>query len=176
MSQNEEDCRLPYASPTVTLFEPLDEGFLIAFGTERSVRDEAAKAIAALDPWQRFWIPEEHAWWIADDAISRVARGVPALAEALAARHQRPIDIADEATTRTRWKTWSRLRQGFMPPQVREACARLGVGQDVTPQQVQAARRKLARSFHPDAGGATEKMAQINAAADTVMEWLSQER
>ncbi len=167
---------MPYASPTVTLFEPLDEGFLVAFGTERSVRGEAAKAIAALDPWQRFWVPDEHAWWIADDAISRVARRVPALAEALAAWHQRPIDISDYATTGSRWKTWTRLRQGFMPPQVREACARLGVAQDVTPEEVHAVRRRLARSNHPDAGGANDEMAQINAAADIVAAWLSQER
>jgi hypothetical protein len=167
---------LPYASPTVTLFEPLDEGFLVAFGSERSGGGEAAKAVAALDPWQRFWIPEERAWWIADDAISRVARRVPALAEVLAAWHQRPINIADYATLGSRWKTWTHLRQRFMPPRVREACARLSLSGDVTPALVQGARRRLARNFHPDAGGANDEMAQINAAADTVMEWLSQPR
>ncbi len=167
---------LPYANPAiVTLFEPLEEGFLVAFGPERGAGGDAHQAIASLDPWQRFWIPEEHAWWIADDAISRLARSVPSLAEALAAWHQRPIHIADFASTSERWKTWTRLRRGFMPPQVRAACARLGLGQDVTPPQVRAARRRLARDFHPDAGGAHEAMARINADVDTVLDWLKQQ-
>lgn len=167
---------MPYASPVITLFEPLEEGFLVAFDAGPSAPSEAAKAIAALDPWQRFWIPEERAWWIADDAISRVARRVPALAEALAAWHARPIDIADYANTGSRWRTWTRLRQQFMPLEVRAVCNRLGLGSDVTVEQVQLARRRLARSNHPDTGGADAAMAQINAAADTVLEWLKRER
>lgn len=166
---------MPFASPTVTLFEPLEEGFLVAFDTDPRATREAASAIASLDPWQRFWIPEEHAWWIADDAISRVARRVPALAEALAAWHQRPIDVADYAGAGGRWKAWSRVRQRYMPPKVRNACTRLGVPPDTTAEQVQMARRTLARRHHPDAGGAGTAMAEVNAAADIVLDWLKRE-
>ena len=162
------------SGPVLTVFEPLEGGYLVAFGAERQALSEAATAVAALDPWQRCWIAEERVWWIADDAITRLARRLPALADALAAWHRRPLDVSDYLSPGGPWAAWSRPRSRFIPPHVRAACDRLGLARNATPEQVQAARRRLARSYHPDAGGADDDMAQINAAADTVMDWLKQ--
>ncbi len=55
-----------------------------------------------------------------------------------------------------------------------EACRELGLGSpdSVTIEEVNQARKKLARKHHPDRGGSTEKMGRINNAADVVLEYL----
>jgi hypothetical protein len=165
---------MPFASPTVTVFEPLDEGYLVAFGAEPGALSETVKAIVALDPWQRRWIAQERAWWIADDAITRLARRLPALSDALAAWHRRPFDLDDYLASGI-WSAQSSLRRRLaLPPYVRAAYDRLGLTISATAEQVQTARRALARRHHPDAGGGHEAMAAINAAADTIVDWLVQ--
>jgi len=49
----------------------------------------------------------------------------------------------------------------------------LGVGPDASPDEVRSARRRLAAEFHPDHGGDTVRMGEINAAFDVVIEQLS---
>ena len=51
--------------------------------------------------------------------------------------------------------------------------AELGLPPSATPDEVAAAYRRLAKAFHPDRGGAEERMAQINAAYDLLRaaEW-----
>ena len=44
----------------------------------------------------------------------------------------------------------------------------LGVKKDATPEEIKAAKRKLARKHHPDKGGNVESMALINRAADVL--------
>ena len=40
----------------------------------------------------------------------------------------------------------------------------LGVARDATPEQIKKAYRKLAREYHPDAGGDEEKFKDVNEA------------
>ena len=49
----------------------------------------------------------------------------------------------------------------------------LGVGPDASPDEVRAARRRLAAEFHPDHGGDNARMGEINAAFDLVIAQLS---
>ena len=49
-----------------------------------------------------------------------------------------------------------------------DAAAILGVAQDATAEEVQAAYRRLARRTHPDSGGTTGLAAQLNAARDAM--------
>ncbi len=48
----------------------------------------------------------------------------------------------------------------------------LGVSPDATPDEVRSARRRLAAEFHPDHGGDTVRMGEINAAFDVVITQL----
>jgi hypothetical protein len=45
----------------------------------------------------------------------------------------------------------------------------LGVNRESTPHEIVAARRILAREFHPDRGGDPQHMALVNLAFDTIM-------
>ena len=49
----------------------------------------------------------------------------------------------------------------------------LGIGADASPDEVRSARRRLAAEFHPDHGGDTVRMGEINAAFDVVIAQLS---
>ena len=50
----------------------------------------------------------------------------------------------------------------------------LGVTSDASPEQIRAARRALARTHHPDAGGDPARMKQINEAAGQALRLLAQ--
>lgn len=50
----------------------------------------------------------------------------------------------------------------------------LGVGRDATIDEVRSARRRLAAQFHPDHGGDSIRMGEINVAFDTVIAQLMQ--
>jgi hypothetical protein len=160
----------------IRMFKAVADGYLLAFATEGAGREtkaaekEAAVAIAALNPWQRRWLLQEHAWWIADDAITLLARRLPILSELLEQWLRRPIG-ADSSS-------WSYLMgsgmcsASLMPPAVVEAYCRLGLAPGAPDWQVLAARRQLARRHHPDRGGELARMMAINSATDTVREWL----
>lgn len=45
----------------------------------------------------------------------------------------------------------------------------LGLGGDATPDQIRAARRRLAKAHHPDHGGDAEQMQMINEAAEAAL-------
>jgi hypothetical protein len=49
----------------------------------------------------------------------------------------------------------------------------LGVSPDSSPEEVRSARRRLAAEFHPDHGGDTVRMGEINAAFDVVIAQLA---
>lgn len=158
----------------VTLFASTDDGYLIAFAASQAVRRIVAQAIISLDPWQRVWIPELHAWWISDDAISRLARWLPSVADALAAWHARPVDVSDEVR-RIQAEALNRARRKVVvPPEIAEAYASLGLQPGASAEEVAAARRVLARQHHPDTGGDHTRMVAINSAADKVTKWLVQ--
>lgn len=52
----------------------------------------------------------------------------------------------------------------------------LGLGPDADADDVRAARRRLARQVHPDAGGDTAAMASINVAAARALDELAERR
>jgi hypothetical protein len=177
--KEEEDKENAYMSETglrIRMFKPVADGYLLAFAIEGAGRDtiaaekEGALAIAALNPWQRRWLLQENAWWIADDAITLLARRLPVFSELLEQWLRRPPE-ADGSY-------WSYLLDSSMysapliPPAVAEAYGQLGLRPGAPAGQVLAARRQLARSHHPDRGGELARMTAINSATDTVRDWL----
>jgi hypothetical protein len=158
------------------MFKAVADGYLLAFAVDGSRREtmttekEAAQAIAALNPWQRRWLLQEHAWWIADDAITLLARRLPILSELLEQWLRRPPGVDNSS--------WSYLLDGdiyagqFIPPAVAEAYGQLGLPPGAPAGEVLAARRELARRHHPDRGGELARMTAINSATDTVKDWL----
>lgn len=145
-------------------FAALGEGYLIAFVGSRRALYEAARIVRGLDPWQRSRVAQGRAWWIAEDAISLLARRIPAVGEAFARWRERPLDAGDGLGE---W--WRGL---LLPGEVAAAYAELELPAGAPAEAVKAARRRLARRHHPDAGGEHEAMAAVNAAADTVAAWL----
>lgn len=146
-------------------FEAFGEGYLIAFAGSRHALYDAARVVRGLDPWQRCRVAEGRAWWIAEDAISLLARRLPAVAEAFARWRERPIGAV--------YGTGELWRSLVLPPEVAAAYMALGLSPGASAGAVKAARRRLARRHHPDAGGEHAAMATVNAAADTVAAWLA---
>lgn len=71
---------------------------------------------------------------------------------------------------------WMLVQQGQAPrapPSPRmgreEARRVLGVGPDATPEQIQAAHRRLVTKVHPDQGGSAELASRVNAARDVLL-------
>jgi hypothetical protein len=156
----------------ITHFEAVEGGYLLALEASGDALDTAYHAIVWLDPWQRHWIQEERAWWIADDAITLLARRLPAVAEALASWHLRPpeplVFLGEDG-----WPV-RRRRIIHIPADVVAAYGTLGLAPGSPASAVRAARRALARREHPDAGGRHDAMVAINTATDIVLCWLSQ--
>lgn len=149
----------------VTGFAAWGEGYLIAFAGSRRALYEAARLVRGLDPWQRCRVAEGRAWWIAEDAISLLARRLLVVGVAFERWRERPFGADDGLGDLRRSLT--------LPGEVAAAYARLGLPAGASREAVKAARRRLARAHHPDAGGAHEQMAAVNAAADTVAAWLA---
>jgi len=158
----------------VLLFEAVEDGFLIAFAGGGNVYFPARRVVAGLDPWQRRWIAEERIWWISQDAISRVARRVPALAEALEQWHQRSPRIEDDVTNFYASIRPRTQRRVFIPREIEAAYRVLNLQPGASAEDVTVARRALARQYHPDAGGGHAMMVSINLAADSILRWLRQ--
>jgi len=159
---------------SITLFEEVEDGYLVGFAARGSMLARALRAILCLDPWQRRWIPAERAWWISQDAITLLARHLPSLGETLEAWRRRPDDLAAYIAGGT-WNARPR-RVIILPPEVAAAYDRLGLTPGADESAVCAARRGLARAHHPDSGGEHGTMVAINTATDTVKAWLEHRR
>ena len=146
-------------------FAALGDGYLIAFAGSRRALYEAARVVRSLDPWQRSRVAQGRAWWIAEDAINLLARRIPSVGEAFARWRERPPGAGDGLGE---W--W---RGMLLPGEVAAAYAALGLPPGAPAEAVKAARRRLARRYHPDTGGEHAAMAAVNAAADTVAAWLA---
>jgi len=167
---------LPTENLHVLWFEGLEEGYLVALAGEYDAIRVATRVIVALDMWQRCWLPEECAWWISDDAISLVARRIPEIDAAFQRWRATPEPMPGERSGEQRARRYSGIRSGIglVPPKIAAAYHVLGLAPGAPAEQVTAARRKLARKHHPDAGGAHATMAAVNAAADLVTAWLAE--
>jgi|GEM_PF-1473963 hypothetical protein len=197
MTQTEQSEQTDLGGLKILVFEAVGDGFLLAFAAEGS-RDavtrtlaETARAITALDPWHRRWLPEQRLWWIADDAMTLLARQLPPLAALLTEWHQRPpsadylrwnaefggiggMDGMDGIGDMGGIPGIGPRRTLYIPPTVALAYRRLGLPAGTPADQVRAARRQLARQHHPDTGGEHLTMTAINSAVDTVLAWLRQ--
>lgn len=158
----------------ILLFEAVEDGFLVAFAGSEGIFSPAVRAVVGLDPWQRRWIAEERIWWISQDAISRLARRIPALAEALEQWHQRSPSIADDITSFYANIRPRAHRRVFIPRDIESAYRVLNLPPGAPAEDVTVARRTLARQYHPDAGGGHAMMVAINLAADSILRWLHQ--
>jgi len=160
----------------VLWFEGIEEGYLVALAGEYAAIRRASGIILALDMWQRCWLPEESAWWISDDAISLVARRIPEVDTAFQQWRATPEPMPGEHSSQRRARRATGIRSGIgiVPPKVASAYHVLGLAPGAPMEQVTAARRRLARQHHPDAGGSHATMAAVNAAADAVTTWLSE--
>lgn len=159
---------------SLTLFEEVEDGYLLAFSASGSMLAAALRAIIRLDPWQRRWVPSERAWWISQEAITLLARRLPLVGDALDEWRRRPDDLSDYISGGV-WNTRPR-RIIIMPAAVTDAYRRLGLRPGASENDVIAARRGLARAHHPDTGGDHRTMVAINTATDTVMSWLEHHR
>lgn len=158
----------------VLLFEAVEDGFLIAFAGGAGVFSPAVRYFVGLDPWQRRWIAEERIWWISQDAISRLARRIPALAEALEQWHQRSPSISEDVSSFYASIRPRAQRRIYIPRDIESAYRVLHLPPGASAEDVTQARRALARQYHPDAGGGHAMMVSINLAADSILRWLSQ--
>lgn len=158
----------------VLLFEAVEDGFLVAFTGGEGIFSPAARTIIGLDPWQRRWIAQERLWWISQDAISRLARRIPALAEALEQWHQRSPRIEDDVTSFYANIRPRPQRRIYIPRDIESAYRVLHLQPGAPAEEVTTARRSLARQYHPDAGGGHATMVSINLAADSILRWLRQ--
>jgi hypothetical protein len=164
-----------YAELKITLLERIENGYILAFAAGGATLDGAVKAITTLDPWQRSWIPEERVWWIADEAITLLARRLPAVAESLEQLRRRPDTIADHIAAAYAAAYSSTWRAIYIPAEVKAAYGNLGLPPGAPEESVVAAKRTLARRHHPDAGGDHTAMVAVNTATDTVMTWLKRQ-
>ena len=118
----------------ILMFKAVANGYLLTFAAEgprseaAAAEKEAAEAIAALNPWQRRWLRHERVWWIADDAITLLARRLPALSELLDEWLHRSPDAASY------YADWSGSELGggvsdtpWFPPAVIAAYNKLGL-------------------------------------------------
>lgn len=159
----------------ILLFEAVEDGFLISFTGGDGAISPAVRAFVGLDPWQRRWIAQERIWWVSQDAISRLARRIPALADALEQWHQRTPTI-DDAVNSFYANIRPRVRRHvYIPRDIQAAYRVLNLPPGAPEEDVAVARRLLARQYHPDAGGGHAMMVSINLAADSILRWLRQE-
>ncbi len=159
----------------ILMFKAVADGYLLTFASNGprnhgvAAEKEVAEAIAALNPWQRRWVAGERAWWIADDAITLLAKRVPALSEVLEEWLRRVPDARSYYSTS---EFSGAAATSWFPPTVVAAYNKLGLPLGAAVEQVLATRRQLARRHHPDRGGQLASMRAINSATDTVLDWL----
>jgi hypothetical protein len=145
------------ADVRVTRFDRApDDGWWLAFACSDTERFAAlVAAIRALPPHWREWAPNApggHAWWIADEAMSRLLRILPGLAEY----------AADRATAHCR---------DTCSDDTHEAFAALHLLPSAPPDVVKAAFRALAKAMHPDVGGDTAAMVRVSLAYERALAW-----
>lgn len=169
---------MPATAP-LTVFAPVEDGYIVGFASDGRPIGQVLRAIAELDPWQRARLSHERCWWVSDDAITRLAKHLPDVADAL--EQWRRFAVGGPSTSAftygsgaagsfydagpaTSWR--------YVPADVAAAYLRLGLAPGTPRDRVVAQRRTLARANHPDVGGDHTAMVAINAATDTVLAWL----
>lgn len=137
-------------------------GWVIKFACDdRAVFWETVDGIKARVPWNgREWIPDEKAWWIDNSYLPLIA----ALFGNYTAMRQRSAN------------TPSAFDSTAIPDKVRLAFAVIHLLPDAPPEVVKAAYRACAALHHPDRGGDTGLMKQINLGYELAYQWAVQHR
>jgi hypothetical protein len=145
--------------------EDESEGYLFSFAAATPADFmEALRAVRALPPWQRVWMPMAQVWWIHEDALSMLARRLPELHDRIRqVAHDRVLRIAQPYTFQWAWQ--------FAPRDVRDAFTALSLRCDASPDEVKTAYRALAKKTHPDRGGSHGAMLALNAAYACALDW-----
>jgi hypothetical protein len=157
------DLRLSHLEPT------RDGGWLINFSCPDRARfhlalDEMKRLISRHD---REYDPRQRCWWLASDAdLLRLDRLFPDLRqqmrEAKAGVWEAAQRPAPPPTLRLDAATAAALDMLYLTPGAPRTVA-------------QAAYRALAREHHPDHGGTTERMRDLNAAYEQVCAWYDRQ-
>lgn len=169
---------MPAATP-LTVFAPVEDGYIVGFANDGRPIGQVLRAIAGLDPWQRARLPHELSWWVSDDAITRLARRLPDVADALDQWRRHAVDPSASSFTFGSSAAGFTFDAGpakswrYVPSDVAAAYLRLGLAPGAPRDQVLARRRVLARANHPDVGGDHTAMVAVNAATDAVLAWLA---
>lgn len=66
------------------------------------------------------------------------------------------------------------LKKKFIPQKVTEALRILGLPEDASFEKIRQQYRKLAKQYHPDAGGKHEQFIKVNKAYTCVIEWIEE--
>lgn len=124
------------------------------------------EALMALPkPWRR-WNQVERAWWLSEEGLCQLAARVYCVGYALAGWDK---SFAEVSAARAKERA---ARERFtLPRSVAEAFAALGLPMGEPLPAVRQARRRLARSEHPDVGGETRAMQRLNVAVDLCERW-----
>jgi hypothetical protein len=141
------------------------EGYLLAFAAA-SPADfmEALRAVRALPPWQRVWMPMAQVWWIHEDGLSMLARRLPGLRDRIHQEaHERAFRIISPHTFQWAWQ--------LAPRHVRDAFTALALRCDASPDDVKTAYRARAKKVHPDTGGSHAAMLALNTAYACALDW-----
>ena len=151
--------------PRIVRFERMCDGYLhgylVAFAGDRDAFLDAVEAVKCLPVWLRSWRPREHCWFIRDQALGELMDTLPTLRQYIAS--------GQAGTPPPSMPT-------PVPADVANAFATLHLTPSAPASLVSAARRVLARLYHPDTGGDLEAMVRVNDAADRVEAWLRHEQ
>lgn len=144
-----------------------------AFTSDGALFTAGKELIKDLPFGWRKWDAERRAWWISAEGVNSLRRSVPAIGRAAWALEQTFPPSSAQASASARHcgagGTW-------VPPEVEAAFTTLHLLPDAPVELVQAARRTLARTAHPDVGGDSPAMRKINTAADRAEGWLRRDQ
>lgn len=144
--------------------------------------DQFADAIAwvrTLDPPERFYMPERRRWWVSCEGLELLATKLPAVADAweAATRKEQSQDRQQqERASSAGQQSDAAGAASKLPRHIAEAFAALSLTPTAPPELVAAARRVFGKLYHPDAGGDLRRMQTVNAACDTLEQWIAQNR
>jgi hypothetical protein len=135
---------------SITLKSGDSEDFKNAIGTLKSYIHSSARS----------YDPQSRQWHVDPDAQTEFDRWLTYLVTVLCARLEWQHDEAKEERRQHQWPPAGYRKR----PTREELCARLHLLPDAPPELIKAAYKTLAMKFHPDHGGDTRRMQELNEA------------
>jgi hypothetical protein len=148
--------------------ETLRDGIWLSFAytPDTKVYQAGYDVLMALPKRSRHWNPQQKAWWLSEEGLRQLATQVSCVRHALVG-----WDESFAAASTERAKKQAEHMRFTLPTTSAEAFAALGLHVGDPLPQVLRARRRLARSEHPDVGGHTQAMKRLNVAVDLCERW-----